>query len=139
MSLILMFLVLTVSPLHAQCYRQQQSGLTVSLCLMLLCLTTCSLHAQTTASECTLVALLAARARIMEGRPLSDTSRLVCYFSDQVSSSLLSRPAVHSAVTPLCCMPNVCLPRMSPTSTRGIPAALAVAPGIARRLLTAFP
>ena len=39
---------------------------------------------QTTASECTLVALLAARARQMEGRPLSDTSRLVAYFSDQV-------------------------------------------------------
>ena len=39
---------------------------------------------QTTASECTLVALLAGRARQMEGRPLSDTSRLVAYFSDQV-------------------------------------------------------
>ena len=30
------------------------------------------------------MALLAARARQMEGRPLSDTSRLVAYFSDQV-------------------------------------------------------
>ena len=52
---------------------------------MCLLLTACCLHVQTTASECTLVALLAARARIMEGRPLSDTSRLVCYFSDQVT------------------------------------------------------
>lgn len=56
----------------------------MSLHLILLFLMVSSLHAQTTASECTLVALLAARARIMEGRPLSDTSRLVCYFSDQV-------------------------------------------------------
>ncbi|CAK0731796.1 hypothetical protein CVIRNUC_000044 [Coccomyxa viridis] len=53
---------------------------------------------QTTASECTLVALLAARARIMEGRPLSDTSRLVCYFSDQAHSSV--RKACMVAVTP---------------------------------------
>ena len=59
---------------------------------MFLLLTACSLHAQTTASECTLVALLAARARIMEGRPLSDTSRLVAYFSDQVTPTAADGP-----------------------------------------------
>ena len=48
---------------------------------------------QTTASECTLVALLAARARQMEGRPLSDTSRLVTYFSDQVRPSCWCCPS----------------------------------------------
>ena len=39
---------------------------------------------QTTASEAAIVALLAARARIMAGRPLADASRLVAYTSDQV-------------------------------------------------------
>lgn len=36
------------------------------------------------------MALLAARARQMEGRPLTDTSRLVAYFSDQVQSNTQS-------------------------------------------------
>ena len=62
-----------------------------------------ALHAQTTASECTLVALLAARARIMEGRPLSDTSRLVCYFSDQVILKRCAHTARSlSQISPAC-------------------------------------
>lgn len=39
---------------------------------------------QSTASEATLVALLAARCRAMAGRPAEDALRLVAYSSDQV-------------------------------------------------------
>ena len=39
---------------------------------------------QGTASEATLVALLAARSRAMAGRPAEDALRLVAYSSDQV-------------------------------------------------------
>ena len=39
---------------------------------------------QGTASEATLVCMLAARARAMQGRPASDMGKLVAYTSDQV-------------------------------------------------------
>ena len=41
---------------------------------------------QGTASEATLVCMLAARARTMKGRPTSDMAKLVAYTSDQVTS-----------------------------------------------------
>eukprot|EP00887_Chlorella_sp_A99_P004322 scaffold15.g4322.t1 len=43
---------------------------------------------QSTASEATLVAMLAARWRCLEGRPLEDSLRLVAYCSDQGHSSI---------------------------------------------------
>lgn len=45
---------------------------------------------QGTASEATLVCMLAARARIMQGRPASDMGKLVAYTSDQVTPHLTS-------------------------------------------------
>ncbi len=39
---------------------------------------------QGTASEAALVCMLAARARIMQGRPTTDMAKLVAYTSDQV-------------------------------------------------------
>lgn len=42
---------------------------------------------QSTASEATLVALLAAKARAMQDRPPADVLRLVAYCSDQAHSS----------------------------------------------------
>ncbi|KAF8067231.1 hypothetical protein HT031_002278 [Scenedesmus sp. PABB004] len=41
---------------------------------------------QSTSSEAVLVAMLAARARTMQGRPAEDALRLVCYGSDQAHS-----------------------------------------------------
>ncbi|KAL3137675.1 hypothetical protein ABBQ38_004950 [Trebouxia sp. C0009 RCD-2024] len=43
---------------------------------------------QGTASEATLVCMLAARARAMQGRPSSDMAKLVAYTSDQAHSSV---------------------------------------------------
>jgi hypothetical protein len=43
---------------------------------------------QGTSSEAVLVAMLAARARVLEGRPHEDTLKLVAYGSDQVSQGL---------------------------------------------------
>ncbi len=43
---------------------------------------------QSTASDATLVALLAAKAKAMAGRPREDAERLIAYSSDQVSASL---------------------------------------------------
>lgn len=44
---------------------------------------------QGTASEAALVCMLAARARAMQDRPVTDMAKLVAYTSDQVSSSSL--------------------------------------------------
>lgn len=43
---------------------------------------------QGTASEAALVCMLAARARVMEGRPTTDMAKLVAYTSDQVTPQL---------------------------------------------------
>ncbi len=48
---------------------------------------------QGTSSEAVLVALLAAKARAMEGRPAEDATKLVAYSSDQVGAC--ARPAGH--------------------------------------------
>lgn len=40
---------------------------------------------QSTASDATLVALLAAKAKAMAGRPREDAERLMAYSSDQVA------------------------------------------------------
>ena len=42
---------------------------------------------QSTASEATLVALLAAKARAVQGRPAEDAHKVVAYCSDQAHSS----------------------------------------------------
>lgn len=47
---------------------------------------------QGTASEATLVCMLAARARAMQGRPASDMAKLVAYTSDQAPPHFTSTP-----------------------------------------------
>lgn len=51
---------------------------------------------QGTSSEAVLVALLAARARALKGRPPADALRLVAYASDQVNRPW--RPCVYRSV-----------------------------------------
>lgn len=53
---------------------------------------------QSTASDATLVALLAAKAKAMAGRPREDAERLMAYSSDQVAN--LVQPALDT--TKLC-------------------------------------
>ena len=43
---------------------------------------------QGTASETVLIALLAAQAKAMTGRPAEQRERLVCYSSDQVGEAM---------------------------------------------------
>ncbi len=63
---------------------------------------------QGTASEAALVCLLAARARIMEGRPTEDMAKLVAYSSDQVIP--LIPYAEHDRQGIKCHIVGVCLP-----------------------------
>ena len=47
---------------------------------------------QGTASETVLIALLAAQAKAMAGRPAEQRERLVCYSSDQVKEAICISP-----------------------------------------------
>lgn len=58
-------------------------------------------HAQGTASEALLVALLAARAKALKGRPPEDAVKLVAYSSDQVGG-----PWSHKCTVFLVCCPG---------------------------------
>ncbi len=56
---------------------------------------------QGTASEANLVALLAARARALAGRPAADALRLVAYASDQARAALnpIPEPCITKSST----------------------------------------
>lgn len=60
-------------------------------------LDTCLFLSPGTASEAAVVALLAARAQTMKGRPLEDMPKLVVYTSDQVRTSVNAEP-LHLAL-----------------------------------------
>ena len=61
---------------------------------------------QGTASEASLVTLLAAKAKIMQGRPAADTLNLVAYSSDQA----------HSCLKKACMIAGIQHCRLLPTS-----------------------